>query len=212
MNKTLIFLLTVTLFSQIRAQESQRQWIGLGYEAFESKQSSLTFSQRLRWQDQNFHQWISELDYKTELSKDFSAGVEFRYIFEKDRIGAIQGNRSAGRLRINLYHEIEKGLFELENRAGIQYKRRFDDNKENLVFRLRPQITPKIKNFKHDPSFRIEWFQNLNTSQDYSIRYGVDIPFKLDNNRLRLGYFYETFNLQSQENQQVIYVRYKFGR
>lgn len=212
MNKTLIFLLTVTLFSQIRAQESQRQWIGLSYEAFESKQSSLTFSQRLRWQDQNFHQWISELDYKTELSKDFSTGVEFRYFVEKDRIGAIQGNRSAGRLRINLYHEIEKGLFEFENRAGIQYKRRFDDNKENLVFRLRPQITPKIKNFKHDPSFRIEWFQNLNTSQDYSIRYGVDIPFKLDNNRLRLGYFYETFNLQSQENQQVIYVRYKFGR
>jgi hypothetical protein len=212
MKKTLIFLLALTLFSQIQAQERQRQWIGFSYEAFESKQSNLTFAQRLRWQDQNFHQWISELDYKTDLGKDFSAGAEFRYILEKDRSGAIQGNRTAGRIRLNLYHEIDTKPLEIKNRAGIQFKRRFDDKKDNLVFRFRPQITPKIRNFKHDPSFRIEWFQNLETTQDYSIRYGIDIPFKFDNNRLRFGYFYEAFNLQSQENQQVIYARYKFGR
>jgi len=212
MKKTLIFLLALTLFLQIQAQERQRQWIGFSYEAFESKQSNLTFAQRLRWQDQNFHQWISELDYKTDLGKDFSAGAEFRYILEKDRSGAIQGNRTAGRIRLNLYHEIDTKPLEIENRVGIQFKRRFDDKKDNLVFRFRPQITPKIRNFKHDPSFRIEWFQNLETNQDYSIRYGIDIPFKFDNNRLRFGYFYEVFNLQSQENQHVIYARYKFGR
>ena len=206
-----IALLLIILGSfHLSAQNSSRQWLSLSYEAFESKQSSLSFSQRLRWQDQEFHQWISELDYKTDLGNDFSAGFEFRYILESDRTGAIQGNRSAGRVRFNLYHKIERGLFDLENRAGIQYKRRFDDQKEDLAIRFRPQITPKIRNFKHDPNLRIEWIQNLSNSKDYSIRYGIDFPFKFDRNRLKIGYFMETANLGGEQH--VLYLRYKFGR
>src|SRR5210317_2583640 len=98
MLRTIVLLLLILGSFHLSAQSSSRQWLSLSYEAFESKQSSLSFSQRLRWQDQTFHQWISELDYKTDLGNDFSAGVEFRYILESDRTGAIQGNRSAGRV------------------------------------------------------------------------------------------------------------------
>ena len=207
--KTLVSLILLSSL-QLSAQSSNRQWLTISYEAFESKQSSLDFSQRLRWQDQEFDQWISELDYKTVLSNQFSAGIEFRYILENDRAGAIQGNRSAGRVRFNLYHEIDIKGFDLENRAGIQYKRRFDDQKEDLAIRFRPKITPKIKNFKHDPNLRVEWIQNLSNSKDYSIRYGIDFPFKFDMNQLKIGYFMESANLGGQQH--VLFLAFKFGR
>ena len=97
LRKIILPLILLSSF-HLSAQSSNRQWFSLSYEAFESKQSSLDFSQRLRWQSQEFHQWISELDYKTDLGNNLSAGVEFRYILESDRTGAVQGNRSAGRV------------------------------------------------------------------------------------------------------------------
>ncbi|MEK9559669.1 MAG: hypothetical protein VW010_03035, partial [Flavobacteriaceae bacterium] len=64
MLRKIVLPLILFSFFHSSAQSSNRQWLALSYEAFESKQSSLVFSQRLRWQDQEFHQWISELDYK----------------------------------------------------------------------------------------------------------------------------------------------------
>jgi len=196
----------------LSAQKINRQWISATYEAFESKQSTLKFSQRFRWREQEFHKWISEVDYKTNLGSGFSGGLELRYILENDRSGAIQGNRSSGRVRLNMYHETRLGNFELVNRAGLQYRQRFDDGADALVFRFRPQITPKIKNFKHDPTIAVEYLQDINVSSDYSFRYCIEVPFKWERNRFELGYFFERFNLLSQPDQHVIFLNYQLSR
>ena len=214
MNRHLLFGILFLSFSSLTlsAQETTRQWISATYEAFESKQSTLKLSQRFRWREQEFHLWISEVDYKTDLGNGFSGGLELRYLIESDRRGAVQGNRSSGRVRLNLYHEVRFGSFELENRAGLQYRQRFDDGDDELVFRFRPQITPKIKNFKHDPTFGVEYLQNINVSPDYSIRYRIEVPFKWEHNRFELGYFFEQFNLLSQPDQHVIFLNYQLSR
>jgi len=74
--KTLVSLILLSSL-QLSAQSSNRQWLTISYEAFESKQSSLDFSQRLRWQDQEFDQWISELDYKTVWVTNFLQVLNF---------------------------------------------------------------------------------------------------------------------------------------
>jgi hypothetical protein len=205
------FLVFFFFGSSLNAQEN-RQWFNTTYEALESEISSLKLSQRFRWRSQDFQLWISEIDYKTDLTKRFSGGLELRYQIERDRDGGIQGNRASGRVRLNLYHEIKLGSFDIENRAGIQYKQRFDDGAEELIIRFRPQITPQIKNFKYDPTFRIEYLKNIKKSFDYSIRYGFKIPIKWERNRFEIGYFYEQFKLQSQPNRNVIFLNHRLGR
>ena len=113
MNRHLLFGILFLSFSSLTlsAQETTRQWISATYEAFESKQSTLKLSQRFRWREQEFHQWITEVDYKTDLGNGFSGGLELRYLIESDRRGAVQGNRSSGRLRLNLYHEVRFSSF-----------------------------------------------------------------------------------------------------
>ncbi|MDA8686765.1 DUF2490 domain-containing protein [Robiginitalea sp.] len=173
------------------AQSITREWLGLSYEVIERDKSQLVISQMLRWQGTTFQQAITEADFKTDLIGAFSAGMELRYSIDKDREGAIKGNRSGGRIRLNLYHSAHVGKLELDQRAGIQYFRRFDDGANRLTFRFRPQLTPKIKNFKHDPSFSVEYFKVLETGGSHSFRYGIGVPFNFDKNRLELGYYFE---------------------
>lgn len=212
MLRKFFLLLAILGVNELEAQSIERKWVSLSYEAFESRQASLNFRQRFRWREGDFHQWITEIDYNTRLNNSFIAGLELRYISENDNQGRVQGTRPNGRIRFNLTHESKLGIFELNNRAGIQYQRRFDDQNEKLVFRFKPEITPKIKNFAHDPSFSLEYFQNLGVGADYSMRMGLSIPFKFDRNRFEIRYFYETFNLQSIEAQHILSLGYKFGQ
>lgn len=210
----IISLLFLFCFSnnQLIAQEDKRTWLSSTYEILESNKSSLELSQRLRWKSEVFNVWISELDFKTDLGKGFSSGLELRYQIEKDRSGAIQGNRASGRIRGNLYHKFDLGRFEIRNRMGLQYKQRLDDRSDEFIFRFRPQITPKIKNFKYDPSIRVEYFKNLNRSSDHSVRYGIKIPIQMGRNHLEFGYFFEKSSLKPQSNRNVIFLNHKLSK
>jgi len=187
-----IFVLLLFVIVGINyGQDISRQWLGLSYEALDSENSQLNLSQLLRWRSGNFNQAITEADFKTELFGNFSGGMELRYILDIDREGAVQGNRSGGRIRLNLYHKNEIGRWDVNQRAGIQYFRRFDDGANRLTFRFRPEITPNIRRFKHDPSFSVEYFKVLETGGGHSFRYGIGVPFNFDKNRLELGYYFE---------------------
>lgn len=196
------------------SQDINRQWLGLTYKALDSENSRLNLSQLLRWRTGNFNQAITEADFKTDLFRNFSGGLELRYILDKDREGAIQGNRSGGRIRFNLYHKTEIGRWDVSQRAGIQYFRRFDDGANRMILRFRPEITPRIRNFKHDPTLGAEIFVPLESGSDYSIRYGLSAPFDFDRNQFELGYYFEHTGKVSNgnENQHIIALKYKRKR
>lgn len=207
------FLVVLVLFglmqTALRAQNVTRQWLGLSYEALDTENSRLNISQSLRWKDGQFQVAITEADFKTALFGNFDAGLELRYLMEQDRAGAIQGNRSAGRIRFNLFHKTTLGRLDLEQRAGIQYYRRFDDGANRMTFRFRPQITPRIRNFKYDPSLSVEYLKELQSGSISSLRYGIGIPFNFDRNQFDLGYYYEYSKDPAQSNQHIFALRYK---
>ncbi|MFM1879260.1 MAG: hypothetical protein RLZZ241_2126 [Bacteroidota bacterium] len=209
-----LLLLLLLGVQQIPAQSQSvtRQWLGLSYEALDTENSRLNVSQFLRWKDGLFQVAISEADFKTKVSRTINAGLEFRYIMEQDRAGAIQGNRSASRLRFNLYHNSELGRLDLEQRVGIQYYRRFDDGANRLTFRFRPQVTPRIRNFKYDPSLSVEYFKQLEAGSASSLRYGIGIPLEFDRNEFELGYFYEHSKDPLQDKQHIFALKYSRKR
>jgi hypothetical protein len=135
--------------------------------------------------------------------------LELRYILDIDREGAVQGNRSGGRIRLNLYHKTEIGRWDVSQRAGIQYFRRFDDGANRLTFRFRPEITPNIRRFKHDPSFSVEYFKDIENGGDYSLRYGLTVPFDFDKNQFELGYYFEQAGRSTRGNEHIFVLRYK---
>jgi hypothetical protein len=209
MRRLNFLLFTLFIFQLSYGQNVTRQWLGLTYEALDSENSRLNVSQLLRWRGGDFNQAITEADFKTELFGNFSGGMELRYLLDIDREGAIQGNRSGGRIRFNLYHKNEFGRWAVSQRAGIQYYRRFDDGANRLTFRFRPEITPNIRRFKHDPSFSVEYFKDLESGGDYSLRYGLTVPFDFDKNRFELGYYFEQAGNSSLGNEHIFVLKYK---
>lgn len=209
MKRYLPLLISLLFFHLSNGQNINREWLGLTYEALDSENSRLNLSQLLRWRSGNFNQAITEADFKTDLFGDFSGGLELRYILDIDREGAIQGNRSGGRIRFNLYHKTEIGRWDVSQRAGIQYFRRFDDGANRLTFRFRPEITPNIRRFKHDPSFSVEYFKDLESGGDYSLRYGLTAPFDFDKNRFELGYYFEQSGNSNLGNEHIFVLKYK---
>lgn len=209
MKRYLPLLIFLLFFHLSYGQNITREWLGLTYEAMDSGQSRLNLSQLLRWRSGNFNQAITEADFKTDLFGNFSGGLELRYILDIDREGAVQGNRSGGRIRFNLYHKTEIGRWDVSQRAGIQYYRRFDDGANRITFRFRPEITPNIRRFKHDPSFSVEYFKNLESGGDYSLRYGLTVPFDFDKNRFELGYLFEQSGNPGLGNEHIFVLKYK---
>lgn len=209
MKRYLPLLISLLFFHLSNGQNINREWLGLTYEALDSENSRLNLSQLLRWRSGNFNQAITEADFKTDLFGNFSGGLELRYILDIDREGAIQGNRSGGRIRFNLYHKTEIGRWDVSQRAGIQYFRRFDDGANRLTFRFRPEITPNIRRFKHDPSFSVEYFKDLESGGDYSLRYGLTAPFDFDKNRFELGYYFEQSGNSNLGNEHIFVLKYK---
>jgi hypothetical protein len=209
MRKLLFFLFALFVIHGSYSQDVTRQWLNFTYEALDSKASRLNISQLLRWRDTNFNQAITEADFKTELFGNFSGGMELRYILDIDREGAVQGNRSGGRIRLNLFHKTEFGRWDVSQRVGIQYYRRFDDGANRLTFRFRPEITPNIRRFKHDPSFSVEYFKDLESGSGASFRYGLAVPFDFDKNRFELGYYLEQAGNSNLGNEHIFVLRYK---
>lgn len=214
--RTLLLCLLISGLTALKAeaQGTTREWLGVSFEAIDSKSSKLNFSQLFRWEASTFKQYITEVDFKTKLNRNFGVGMELRYILENDQEGAVQGNRGGGRVRFNAFHKAKFRPILLENRLGIQYFRRFDDGANRMTLRFRHEVTPRIRNFKHDPTLGAEIFIPVEAGRDYSVRYGLSLPFNFDRNQFELGYYFEQSGNGSNgnENQHIFSVKYKRAR
>jgi len=160
-NKILSFCLlaSVLAFGQTDSTVANHLWAKVGYKTKLSKQVSLTASgqYRAKYSDQDHDQWLTNFDFKKELSKKWDLGLELRHYFIFDNQGGNQGTFQRFRTQINAQRHIQLPLGELHFRYAIQQRWIISGSGSNrFVARLRGEYDLPIKNFKWDPTFQAE--------------------------------------------------------
>lgn len=141
----------------------------------------------------NFH---TEIALTFKATDDLSIHAVSRYITRNDNRGAIQGFEDLFRYQLGASYKHDLGdlrlkyriLYQNRNEMGISESQ--GDIPEKFL-RLRTSVVYKIKNWKYDPAFRVEYFNALNnevgTNNQYRLGIGTEREYKKFG---ELGFYY----------------------
>lgn len=173
-------------------------WLKAGAKMDLSEKWGLSVEEQIRFDDdvnalKNYH---TELEITFKPVKSFSLHAVSRYITRNDNSGSIQGFEDLFRYQLGASYKHDLGdlrlkyrlLYQNRNEVGISESQ--GDIPEKFL-RFRTSVTYKIKDWKYDPSFRVEYFNALNeevgTNNQYRLAIGTERDYKKFG---ELGFFY----------------------
>ncbi len=181
---SLILLVLAGFSASLRAQQTDFEvWLKAGIKYKLNERWSFDLEEQIRFDDdanalKNYH---TELGIKFELNKLFDLLLATRYITRNDNRGSRQGLEDHFRYQLGLgaKHDIDR--FELKHRLLYQHRNEVglseaEGDVARRYFRWRSGLTYKIKDWKYDPQFSVEYFQGLNRSEadiDNSVRFTI---------------------------------------
>ena len=206
-------LASVLAFGQTDSTVANHLWAKVGYKTKLSKQVSLTASgqYRAKYSDQDHDQWLTNFDFKKELSKKWDLGLELRNYFILDNQGGNQGTFQRFRTQINAQRHIQLPLGELHFRYAVQQRWIISGSGSNkFVARLRCEYELPIKNFKWDPTFQAELLNVSGDEPDQSLRLGISTSNKIAGIKLQFGYFHQRDFSSVDPNRNVLQMGLRF--
>ncbi|MDB4447649.1 DUF2490 domain-containing protein [Roseivirga sp.] len=199
----LIFLLFCALTSSLAGQTNNRVtdtevWLKTGAKIDLFERWELGVQEQIRFDDdvnalKNFH---TEMELTFKPTDNLSLHVVSRYITRNDNRGAIQGFEDLFRYQFGVSYKHALGDLRLKYRALYQHRNEIgiSESQGNIpekFLRLRTSATYKIKNWKYDPEFRVEYFNALNdevgTNNQFRLGIGTERDYKEFG---ELGFFY----------------------
>jgi hypothetical protein len=204
------------------AERDVELWLGAGVKYDATDQLQLTLEQQLRFDDN-----VSAVkNYHTELQLEFEFlnNMEFfgatRFIRRNDNRGAVQGYENHFRYQVGLTYGHRLRPLELDYRVIYQHRNELqvsaaDGDVARQFMRFRTRATYKIRNWKYDPQFRIEYFEAFDEAAagiDDGIRFGIGTERDFDElGELGFHYFFErTLGAEIPEHAHIFSLRYSY--
>lgn len=171
-------------------------WSSINLKYKPTKKIKLNVSQQLRLKDNssNLDAYFTQVGIDYKLNKQFSIGLATRYITENDDQGKITGNEYHLRWQGDLEYKNKINRASIEGRIRYQSKDELRITTDNLkkVIRFKLGLGYNIPNWKLDPTFSSEIFNNLTTEDGlYRIRYTLQTSYDLAK-QSKLGIFIRT--------------------
>ncbi len=173
-------------------------WLKAGGKIDLSDKWEVAFEEQIRFDDdvnalKNYH---TEFELTFKPIKALSLHAVSRYITRNDNSGSIQGFEDLFRYQLGASYKQELGQLRLKYRALYQHRNEIGiseaqgDIPEKFL-RLRSSVEYKIKDWKYDPEFRVEYFSALNkevgTNNQFRLGFGTERDYKKYG---ELGFFY----------------------
>lgn len=207
------------LVAQVGTSETDTElWLKAGAEVKLSDKWELAIEEQLRFENnigqvKNYH---TELEVKYNLSDKLDLRLTSRYI----RRNAVPEYRERFRYQLGAGYKHEWNRLEFKHRALFQNRNELGVSESEgdiprHYFRWRSGVEYKIRDWKYDPIFRVEYFAATNGAKagtDDSIRFAIGTERKHDGiGEFGIFYLYEnTVNAIDTEKVHIISLRYSY--
>lgn len=209
--------------AQIADRESDVElWLGAGAKYDATDELQLTVEQQLRFDDnisavKNYH---TELQLEYEFLKDMEFFGAARFIRRNDNQGAVQGYENHFRYQVGLTYGHRIKPLELDYRLIYQHRNELqvseaEGDVARQFMRFRMRVTYKIKNWKYDPQFSVEYSEAFNEAAagvDDRIRFGIGTARDYAKiGEFEFRYLFErTLGGEIQEQAHILVLRYSY--
>ena len=201
---SMLRLLLLVLFLGLLGQQLKGQnlrltdvelWLKAGGKVDITNKLRLAFEEQMRFDNdlgdlKNYH---TELDLRYRLTNHVQLHAVGRYITRNDNSGENQGFEDLFRYQIggSYLHRSGRWRFKhrllYQNRNDLEVTKADGDVHEQFV-RMRSNVEYKIKDWKYDPQFRIEYFGALNATDAQTVDQ-IRIGFGTERNYNKIGEF-----------------------
>jgi len=147
-------------------------WLKAGAKVDLTQKLRLSFEEQIRFDNdladlKNYH---TELDFRYELSERFDLLAVGRFITRNDNEGENQGFENRFRYQVGTSYAHRTGQWRFKHRLLYQNRNDLERTKaqgdvHEQFWRLRTNVEYKIKDWKYDPQFRVEYFGTLNPEE-----------------------------------------------
>lgn len=193
-------------------------WSKVGLKFKVNNDFSLGLNQQFRLNENSssMDQIITNFDTKYKINKSLYFGLGFRYIADKKSDDSFQND---------FRYNIDAGYKHSINQFSLNYRLRYQNKNEigfsktdgddiDHVFRLKIGAEYNIKNWKLDPQFSTEIFNDLTQSTDklYKVRFTLATDYSI-NKMNSIGAFYRLereLNESYPKTTYIIGLNYKF--
>lgn len=195
----IICSLTLSAFGQSGGRVSDIEvWLKAGAKVDLFERWELAVEEQIRFDEdvnalKNFH---TEIELTFKLTDNLSLHAMSRYITRNDNRGSVQGFEDLFRYQLGASYKHYLGQLRMKYRALYQHRNEIGiseaqgDIPEKFL-RLRTSVEYKIKDWKYDPEFRVEYFNALNdevgTNNQIRFGFGTEREYKKFG---ELGFFY----------------------
>lgn len=181
MLKKLFYIATVLSVSVgVQAQDVRltdvELWLKVGAKVDLTQKLKLTFEEQIRFDNDvaDLKSYHSELDFRYELNEHFDLVGVGRFITRNDNEGANQGFENRFRYQLGTIYAHRTGQWRFKHRLLYQNQNDLEKTKtqgdvHEQFWRLRSNVEYKVKDWKYDPQFRVEYFGALNSSQNDAV-------------------------------------------
>lgn len=209
-------------FSRAQSTSDFELWLKLGGKADLSEKWRLNIEQQIRFDEnvgavKNYH---TELGLVYRLSSKFDLFFVPRFIRRNDNSGDTQGYENLFRFQLGGAYEHESGLFEFKHRLLFQHRNELGIKKDEgdvpeLFVRYKINTEYKIKDWKYDPEFSVEYFQAIDqefADNNNSIRFAIGTERDYDRfGELGVDYMIDlSFGLAIREVAHILSFKYTY--
>lgn len=215
----LLAIIPTCLFSQVGTRETDTElWLKAGVEFDLAKKWKVAIEEQLRFDEQieavkNYH---TELELKYNLSDQLDLILASRFIRKNDELG--YENLFRYQIGAGVKHEWQqlefkhRALFQNRNELGVS---EIEGDIPQHYFRWKSGLEYKIRDWKYDPEFTVEYFWAVNgnkAGRDDAIRFAVGTDRSYDGlGQLGIFYMYEhTISAIDTEITHIISLRYTY--
>jgi len=215
----LLFLFSAIIgYSQSEDTDDLESWKSVNLKYKLDKKWEFDFEGQLRLKNDisEISEYFGEFNAEYSVTKAFKLGAGFRYIWENDNVGAIQGYENHLRYHFDVSYKHKINDFSLKYRLRYQNKNELgvDDN-ANKHFRLKTSLGYNFKNWKLDPKLSAEIYHHSETGEEdgfdkYRLTLGTEYKFKKSGT---IGLFYrieKELNETIPETTNIIGLKYSY--
>ena len=151
-------------------------WLKAGGKVDLTQKLKLSFEEQIRFDNdiadlKNYH---TELDFRYKLNDHFDLHAVGRFSTRNDNEGANQGFENRFRYQVGSSYSHRTGQWRFKHRLLYQNQNDLELTKtegdvHEKFWRLRSNIEYKVKDWKYDPQFRVEYFGPLNGDDTNSV-------------------------------------------
>ncbi len=158
-----------------------------------NKDWSMGLEQQFRFKDNasTIDQYFTEFELKKGFGQHFSAAYGARFIRNNDTEGGKQGYENFFRWNADLgfKHDINRLTLKYRIRYQAKNELSIEDEKDRTI-RFMAEVKYNIKNWKLDPQFSSEIFNNFSNDEGFNkLRFTLETDYKIKNIG-ELGVFY----------------------